>query len=66
MGSGESLRPSFNTRIFRVEPEFEKDIDREEFRRRVDLALSEAEMLAMEESDGETEVDTPTIRIRAT
>ena len=66
MGSPEPLRPVFDTRIFGVEPEYEKLVDREEFRRRVDLALSEVEKLAMEESDGEPEdVVEHTIRVAA-
>ena len=66
MGSPEPLRPVFDTRIFGVEPEYEKLVDREEFRRRVDLALSEVEKLAMEESDGEPEdVVENTIRVAA-
>jgi hypothetical protein len=55
MGTGEPLRQGFDSRIFRVEMERAKDIDREEFQRRIDLALSEVEKLAMEESDGELE-----------
>jgi len=55
MGSGEPLRQGFDSRIFRVEMERGKDIDREEFQRRIDLALSEVEKLALEESDGEVE-----------
>lgn len=66
MGSGEPLRQGFDSRIFRVEMERAKDIDREEFQRRIDLALSEVEKLAMEESDGEPEDDGVKARAVAT
>ena len=51
MGSGEPLRERFDTRIFRAEAKGE--IERREFQRRIDLALSEVEKLALEESDAE-------------
>jgi hypothetical protein len=59
IGSGGPLRERFDTRIFRVEAKGE--IERREFQRRIDLALSEVEKLALEESDiegsdGENEV----------
>ena len=50
MGSGRSFREGFDMRIFRGEG---KEAERREFQRRIDLALSEVEKLALEESDGE-------------
>lgn len=54
MGSGEPLRDGFNTRFFRTAP---KEDERREFQRRIDLALSEVEKLALEESDVEGDDD---------
>jgi hypothetical protein len=50
MGSGEPLREGFDPRIYRVE---KGEMERREFQRRIDFALSEVEKLALEESDGE-------------
>jgi hypothetical protein len=49
MGSGEALREGFDLRVY-GKGEIEQ---RREFQRRIDLALSEVEKLALEESDGE-------------
>ena len=51
MGRREPLRAELDWRIFRGEGKAEQD--RREFQRRIDLALSEVEKLALEESDGE-------------
>ena len=64
MGSGEPLREGYDFRIFRSEGHQ----DRREFQRRIDLALSEVEKLALEESDGEitdgeNEVLSPAVRV---
>jgi hypothetical protein len=63
MLSVEPLREGFETHVFRSEGKEEVD---HEFRRRMDLALSEVEKLALEErdaevSDDETEVPTPRV-----
>jgi hypothetical protein len=67
MGSGEPLHQGFGTRMFRVEQEREKEIDPMEFRRRIDLAWSEVEKLAVEESDAEFEekVSKPGVHVAA-
>jgi hypothetical protein len=59
MGSGEPLREGFHPRIFRVE---KGELERREFQRRIDLALSEVEMLALEESDGDEEDEQGEVR----
>lgn len=51
MGSGEPLREGFDARMHRIDNKAEAQ--RLEFQRRIDLALSEVEKLALEESDGE-------------
>jgi hypothetical protein len=59
MGGGEPLRERFDTsqrfdsRIYRSG----KEDERREFQRRIDLALSEVEKLALEESDVEGDDD---------
>jgi len=68
MGAGELLREGFDSRIFRGEGG-KGDQDRRELQRRIDLALSEVEKLALEESDGEisdgeSEVLSPGVRVR--
>ena len=69
MVSGEPLHEDFDTKIFRSEGE--GDVDRREFQRRIDIALSEAEKLALEESDAEAsdgendEVLAPAVRAGA-
>ena len=67
MGSGEPLREGFGSRIFRTEAG-KGEQDRRELQRRIDLALSEVEKLALEESDGEitdgeNEVLSPGVRV---
>jgi hypothetical protein len=67
MGSGEPLREGFDPRIYRTEAG-KGEQDRREFQRRIDLALSEVEKLALEESDGEitdgeNEVLSPGVRV---
>ena len=67
MGSGEPLREGFDSRVFRGEGG-KGEQDRREFQRRIDLALSEVEKLALEESegemtDGENEVLSPGVRV---
>jgi hypothetical protein len=67
MGSGEPLREGFDSRLFRGEGG-KGEQDRREFQRRIDLALSEVEKLALEESegemtDGENEVLSPRVRV---
>ena len=52
MGSGEPLRDGFDARMYRIDNNAE--VQRLEFQRRIDLALSEVEKLALEESDGES------------
>jgi hypothetical protein len=54
MGSGETLRDGFEARIYQRSG---KEDERKEFQRRIDLALSEVEKLALEESDVEGEED---------
>jgi hypothetical protein len=54
MGSGETLRDGFGSRIYQRTG---KEDERKEFQRRIDLALSEVEKLALEESDVEGEED---------
>jgi len=49
MGSGGPLREGFESRMYRSG----KEDERKEFQRRIDLALSEVEKLALEESDVE-------------
>jgi len=51
MGSGEPLREGFDARMYRSEHKAEAR--KLAFQRRIDLALSEVEKLALEESDGE-------------
>ena len=68
MAIGVPFHGHFDTRIFRAEGKGEAE--RREFQRRIDLALSEVEKLALEESDveasdDEIEVRTPTIRVAA-
>jgi len=62
MGSGQPLREGFDPRIYRTEAG-KGEWDRREFQRRIDLALSEVEKLALEESDGENEVLSPGVRV---
>ena len=66
MGSGEPLKEHFDAKIFGAEGKSE--FDRQEFRRRIDLALSEVEKLALEESegefsDGENDILKPAVRM---
>jgi hypothetical protein len=51
IGSGEGLRDGFDAKFFQTT--MSADNERTEFQRRIDLALSEVEKLALEESDGE-------------
>ena len=65
MDSGEALRDAFDTTVY---PRRGKEDERKEFQRRIDLALSEVEKLALEESDVEGEEDgegvlTPALRV---
>lgn len=64
MGSWEPLHERFDTRIFRAEAKGE--IERREFQRRIEFALSEVEKLALEESDAEgSDVENEVLRTRA-
>ena len=64
MGSWQPLGERFDTRIFRAEAKGE--IERREFHRRIDLALSEVEKLALEESDAEgSDVENEVLRAPA-
>lgn len=65
MDSGEAFRDEFDTTIYQRTG---KEDERKEFQRRIDLALSEVEKLALEESDVEGEEDgegvlTPALRV---
>jgi hypothetical protein len=68
-GSGEPFCESFDTRIFRSE--LKGEVERREFQRRIEFALSEVEQLALEESDAEIsdaeddEILAPAIRVAA-
>ena len=69
MASAEPFREGFDTRIFRSE--LKGEVERREFQRRIELALSEVEKLALEESDAEIsdgeddEILAPTVRVAA-
>jgi hypothetical protein len=64
MGSWEPLHERFDTTIFRAEAKGE--IERREFQRRIEFALSEVEKLALEESDAEcSDIENEVLRTKA-
>jgi hypothetical protein len=69
VGFGDHFYETFDTRILHLEGK--GDVERREFQRRIELALSEVEKLALEESDAEgsdsenDEVLVPYVRVSA-